>query len=136
MAKKKTTTKKKPTVKRKQFEYRPDYDPSKAPFDWEKLEAIMNFRPKKKHAAEILGISHETLKVHIKQRYDESWEDYSERKIAKTALKLTQKMLEVAFSGNVAALIFCQKNINKWKDNPDIDYEAIPTLTLKYPQLK
>ena len=95
------------------------YDVKKTPFSWDKLEGLLAYKSSLVVCADILDVHENTVKSHIKQRFGMTFTEYSERKLSRTKVKLVQKALEMAYSGNATMTIFCLKNLCKWKDNPD-----------------
>ena len=96
-----------------------EYDPSKCPFSWDKLDGLLAYKSSLVVCADILETTDTTIKNHIKRRYNLTFTEYSERKLSRTKLKLVQKAIEQATSGNTVMLIFCLKNICKWADKHD-----------------
>jgi len=94
-----------------------EYDPSKAPFSWEKLDGLLAYKSSLVVCADILETTDTTIKNHIKKRYNMTFTEYSEKKLSRTKVKLVQKAIEMATSGNTTMMIFCLKNICKWNDN-------------------
>jgi len=94
-----------------------EYDESKSPFSWDKLDGLLAYKSSLVVCADILEVSEGTLKNHIRKRYDMTFTQYSEKKLSRTKVKLVQKAIEMATSGNTAMMIFCLKNICKWSDN-------------------
>lgn len=101
-----------------------DYDPNKAPFSWEKLDGLLAYKSSLVVCADILECHENTIKNHIKKRYDLTFTQYAEKKLSRTKVKLVQKAIEMATSGNTAMMIFCLKNINKWSDRQDIEVDG------------
>lgn len=101
-----------------------EYDPATAPFSWDKLDGLLAYKSSLVVCSDILEISDTTIKKHIKKRFDMTFTQYAERKLSRTKVKLVQKALEMAYSGNVVMTIFCLKNINKWQDRfeTEIDF--------------
>lgn len=104
--------------------------------DWKKLDTLTQFGPTLVMAAELIGMQPDTLQNHIKEKYGWTWTQYRERKITHTKMKLINKALALALSGNVALLIFSLKNMCGWQDKPDVTdkgeeekYETPDTLT-------
>jgi hypothetical protein len=93
-----------------------DYDPNKAPFSWEKLDGLLAYKSSLVVCADILECHENSIKNHIKKRYGLTFTEYAEKKLSRTKVKLVQKAIEQATSGNTTMLIFCLKNICKWQD--------------------
>lgn len=93
------------------------YDVSKTPFSWDKLDGLLHVKSSLITCAEILKVHENTIKKHIKARFELTFGEYADRKLAVTKVRLTKKMLDKALEeGNIAALIFSMKNICGWKD--------------------
>ena len=97
----------------------PPYDVSKSPFSWDKLDGLLVYKSSLVVCSDILEVHENTIKKHIKKRYGLTFTEYSERKLSRTMVKLVQKALDMATSGNAVMMIFCLKNICKWKDKFD-----------------
>lgn len=95
------------------------YDISKAPFSWDKLDGLLAYKSSLVVCSDILECHENTIKNHITKRFGMTFTEYSQKKLSRTKVKLVQKAIEQAMSGNTTMLIFCLKNICKWKDNPD-----------------
>lgn len=93
------------------------YDTNKTPFSWDKLDGLLAHKSSLIVCADILDVHENTIKSHIKQRFEMTFTEYAEKKLSRTKVKLVQKALEMAMSGNVTMTIFCLKNICKWSDN-------------------
>lgn len=88
--------------------------------DLQKLEDLMQFRPTQSDAAAFFRVSEDTIERRIREHYDLTFSEFRERFMANTRLSLTKKALQMALSGNVAMLIWCQKNLCGWRDKqPD-----------------
>ena len=96
-----------------------EYDPAKCPFSWDKLDGLLAYKSSLTVCADILETTDTTIKNHIKRRYNLTFTEYAERKLSRTKLKLVQKAIEQASSGNTTMLIFCLKNICKWSDKQE-----------------
>ena len=93
-----------------------EYDPAKCPFSWDKLDGLLAYKSSLTVCADILETTDTTIKNHIKRRYNLTFTEYAARKLSRTKVKLVQKAIEQATSGNTTMLIFCLKNICKWQD--------------------
>lgn len=101
-----------------------DYDPNKAPFSWEKLDGLLAYKSSLVVCADILDCHENTIKNHIKKRFDMTFTEYAEKKLSRTKVKLVQKAIEQATSGNTTMLIFCLKNLCKWADKNDVEIDT------------
>lgn len=103
-----------------------EYNPAKAPFSWDKLDGLLAYKSSLTVCADILETTDTTIKNHIKKRYNMTFTEYAEKKLSRTKVKLVQKAIEMATSGNTTMMIFCLKNICKWNDNNnEIDTQKI-----------
>jgi hypothetical protein len=109
-----------------------EYNEAKSPFSWDKLDGLLAYKSSLLVCSDILEVSEGTIKNHIRKRYDMTFTEYSEKKLSRTKVKLIQKAIEMANSGNVAMLIFCLKNICKWQDR--IDETTIQKLEINLPK--
>jgi hypothetical protein len=100
-----------------------EYDASKTPFSWDKLDGLLACKSTLVTCSDILDVSTTTIKDHIKKRFQLSFTEYADKKLSRTKVKLAQKALQMAFKGDRTMLIFSLKNINKWVDNPEPDNE-------------
>jgi hypothetical protein len=96
-----------------------EYDPQSAPFSWDKLDGLLAYKSSMVVCAEMLDVHENTIKNHIKKRFNQTFTQYSDRKLSRTRVKLVQKALEQAYSGNSTMLIFCLKNLCKWADKSE-----------------
>ena len=87
--------------------------------DMDKLKALMGLDPKREVAASIMGCSVDTLERRIKEAYDQTYNEFKTQHLAPTGMKLAQKALSEAMSGNSQLLIFCLKHYNGWSDRGD-----------------
>ena len=104
-----------------QKEKLPTYDPSKAPFSWDKLDGLLAYKSSLVVCAEILECHENTIKQHIKKRTGETFREYADKKLSRTRVKLVQKAIEQATSGNTTMLIFCLKNLCGWADKAEVE---------------
>ena len=63
-----------------------------------------------------LGICKDTLERAIRRKFDKTFDEYKKPKIKKTVLRLKQKMISKALTGDNVCLIFTLKNISDWSD--------------------
>lgn len=97
-----------------------EYDPGSAPFSWDKLDGLLAYKSSLLVCSDILEVSDKTIREHIKKRYGLKFAEYAEKKLSRTKVKLIQKAIEMATSGNNTMMIFCLKNICKWKDKEEV----------------
>lgn|SRR3990167_865598 len=88
-------------------------------FNWERLEALCQRNMKLIDCCEIMQTSDSTILRRIKDKYKVTFEEYRDKKMARTRLKLVEKALELADKNNVTMLIFCLKNLCGWVDKKE-----------------
>lgn len=88
--------------------------------DYAKLEAYLQCKANKSMCASLLGVSEDTIEKRVKEKYDMTFSELANDKMAVTKIKLVQVALNKAFKGDNCMLIFCLKNVAGWKDNPDV----------------
>lgn len=88
----------------------------KVEIDWGKLDAILQFKPTLKVCSDIMEISGDTIEDRIREVHNCSFGEYRDRKMGKVKLKLQQKAIEMALSGNTTMMIFALKNLCDWSD--------------------
>lgn len=98
-----------------------EYNEQECPFSWDKLDGLLAFKSGLVICSEVLGVHENTIKNHIKKRYSQTFTEYAERKMSRTKVKLVQRAIESAMSGNNVMLIFCLKNLCKWSDSGEDD---------------
>lgn len=111
-----------------------EYDPEKAPFSWEKLDGLLAYKSSLIVCSDILECHENTIKNHIKQRYGMTFTQYSQKKLSRTKVKLVQKAIEQATSGNTTMLIFCLKNLCKWQDK--LEEDTTQEINIKFPDAR
>lgn len=91
----------------------------KTEVDFGKLDAMLQFKVSLRFCADYLGVSIDSIRRRIKEKYDMTFKEYHELKMERTATKLQQKAIEMALDGNNTMMIFCLKNLAKWADKLD-----------------
>lgn len=79
-------------------------------FNWEVLDAILQYGASKLDCAELTGVSEDTIDRRIKEEHGKNFSEYREAKKSKMRMKLRQKQFEMALKGNVPLLIWLGKN--------------------------
>lgn len=85
-------------------------------FDWDKLNAILQYGAKLVDAADIMDVHPCTVSEKIKTKFKMSFPEYRDKKMSKVRVGLAQKQVEVAMSGNVTMLIWLGK---QWLEQTD-----------------
>ena len=84
--------------------------------DWKVLDALVQFKVSCRFCAEHMGISEDTIQRRIKTKYKMTFEEYKKMRSENVGLKLQQKAIQMALSGNTVMMIFCLKNLANWSD--------------------
>ena len=79
-------------------------------FDWDKLNAILQFMPQKDVVSDIMGVSEDTIDRRIKETHNCNFKEYRDRKMAPVKMRLIKKAIDKAMNGDNTMLIFCLKN--------------------------
>ena len=103
----------------------------KIELDWSKLDAILSYNAELNDAAEIMGCSPDTIERRIREHYDCTFAEYRNKKLGKVRIKLAQKAIAMAMNGNTTMMIFCLKNLCKWKDRHDVSHDVPVGGTIK-----
>jgi len=96
-----------------------EYNLTKSPFSWDKLDGLLALKSNAIVCSELLGVHINTLKNHIRNRYNLTFMEYAELKLSPTKVRLVQKALKMAERGDRVMLIFCLKNLCQWADKTE-----------------
>lgn len=86
-------------------------------FNYELLDAILQYRMSLSDCAEILKVNSSTIVKRIKTDHKCKFSEYRDKKMAKVRLNLTQKAIDMANKGCKTMMIFCLKNYCGWVDS-------------------
>ena len=103
---------------------------------WVRLNTLLELKATKKICSDLLGVSQDTLKRRIEERYKKSITEFRDEKLSTTKVKLQSKAIMMALSGDRIMLIFCLKNICGWTDKAEIKHEGDvggPQVVVKIP---
>ena len=92
---------------------------AKVEIDWKVLDALLQFKVTCKFCAEYMDVSKDAIERRIKEKHNLTFKQYHMKKMARTAVKLQQKAIETALTGNTTMMIFALKNIAGWADKID-----------------
>lgn len=92
---------------------------AKIDINWDKLDALLQFKVPLRFVAEYLDVSQDTVQRRIKEEKGCTYEEYASSKLQRTAVKLQQKAIEQALAGNATMMIFCLKNLCGWADKTE-----------------
>ena len=93
---------------------------AKIDLNWDKLDALLQFKATLKFPAEYLEVSVDTIQRRIKEEKGMTFEEYASLKLNRTAVKLQQKAIEMALGGNTTMMIFALKNLAGWTDKQEV----------------
>jgi hypothetical protein len=102
----------------------------KKPFDWSKLDAVLQYNATLADCAEIMGVHQDTVERKIKKEKGCCFTDYRQQKLGKVRIMLVQKAIEMARSGSPAMLIFCLKNLCGWSDRHEVEQTTESKITI------
>jgi hypothetical protein len=96
------------------------------PFDWTKLDAILQYNATLEDTATIMNVSEVTVAKRIRDKYSMTFFDYRKKRHAPVKLSVVQKAVEIARSGkNITMLIFVLKNLCNWSDNNKVESDNV-----------
>lgn len=84
------------------------------------LIKLMQFRPSLKETASWFGVSEDTIDRKIKKFDKCSFREFKQKHSCHIKIKLQEKAIEMAMSGNSTMMIFALKNICDWVDKKEI----------------
>lgn len=93
--------------------------PKKA-FDWDKLDAILQYGAWCVDCADILDVSKDTVERRIKEKHGLTFDEYRHMKMSRTRMRLAQKQIEAALAGNVTMLIWLGKQYLGQQDKHEV----------------
>jgi len=104
----------------------------KIELNYDKLDSLLQFKVTKRFCADYLGVSENTIDRRLKEDHDKTFGEYHELKMDRTGVKLQQKAIEMALSGDRTMLIFSLKNLARWSDKIENTLETGKMITLNY----
>ena len=94
----------------------------KIDLDWKELDALLQFKVTCDFVADYIRTSPDTIQRRIREKYDMTYREYNLLKMQRTAVKLQQKAVEQALSGNCnSVMIFALKNMANWTDKNEVE---------------
>jgi hypothetical protein len=105
---------------------------AKVEIDWKVLDALLAFKVTQKFCADYMEVSEDAIQRRCKEEKGMTFTEYHQSRLQRTAVKLQQKAIEMAISGNTTMMIFCLKNLAGWADKQEmaIDHSGL-TITIK-----
>ena len=92
--------------------------------NYDQLDALLQFKVSLEYCADYLGVSSDTIMRRLREDHDMSFHEYKKLKNDRTAVRLQQKIVEKALSGDNTALIFSLKNMASWSDRVESKVET------------
>lgn len=92
---------------------------NKKEIDWSKLDGMLLYDASAWFCAAELGVSHDCLQDRIREEKNMTFSEYKKTKLERTAIRVKQKMITKALSGDNTCMIFVLKNIGDWSDRVD-----------------
>ena len=99
-------------------------DSNSKDINWDKLDALLQFKCTREYAAEYIGVSQSTMVNKLKKIKGKTFEEYREHCMQGVSVKLQQKAIEMALGGHAVMMIFSLKNISKWADKQETLHEV------------
>ena len=87
------------------------------------LKAICRLKPTLEDVGAFFDVSTKTIQRRCEEYEGLTFVQFRDKYMAETRLKLVRKAINMAENGNLGALIFCLKNINKWQDKIDVEVD-------------
>lgn len=88
------------------------------PFDWHVFNKYLQTKPTLSDAGELMKCSQDTIAKRVRDKYDLTYAEYRDKKMAGVRHTLVQKAMMYALGGNTALLIFLLKNLCGYQDMP------------------
>lgn len=101
-------------------------------FNWEVLNAILQYGATLLDSSEILGVSEDTIQRAIKKEHGITFSEYRNKKMGRVRIKLLQKQIDVAMNGSVPLLIWLGKQYLGQSDKQEIEQEKIGEFKIEY----
>ena len=97
----------------------------KAELNWDVIDSVLSVSGslnQVRYALESKGIivTTKTIQRHIREKFDQSFDEYREFKLGGTKIKLQQQAIKMGLGGHPTMLIFCLKNLCGWTDKQEI----------------
>ena len=104
--------------------------------DFKFLDGLLKCGASVTQCANIIECSTDTVEKRIKEKTGMTFKQYRSAKLDGTRLKLINKALNMATSGNVTMMIFCLKNLCNWSDKRETEVDVKDFPKLKYDPAK
>lgn len=100
----------------------------KTEVNYDKLDSLLQFKVTKKFCADYLQISEDAIDRRIKEDFGMTFGEYHSMRMGRTAVKIQQKIVELALKGNPKLLEVAAKYLAGWTEKSDM---TISTSDLK-----
>jgi hypothetical protein len=92
----------------------------KTELNYQALDALLQFKVTKKFCADYLQISEDAIDRRIKEDYGINFGEYHSLRMGRTAVKIQQKIVELALKGNPKLLEVAAKYLAGWTEKSDL----------------
>ena len=93
---------------------------TKTEIDFVALDALLQFKVTKRFCADYLQVSEDTIDRRIKENFDMTFSEYQSLRMGRTAVKIQQKIVELALKGNPKLLEVAAKYLAGWTEKADM----------------
>lgn len=92
----------------------------KTEIDFGALDALLQFKVTKRFCADYLQVSEDTIDRRIKEVHGLTFSEYQALRMGRTAVKIQQKIVELALKGNPKLLEVAAKYLAGWTEKSDL----------------
>ena len=92
----------------------------KTEIDFGALDALLQFKVTKRFCADYLQVSEDTIDRRIKEVHGLTFSEYQSLRMGRTAVKIQQKIVELALKGNPKLLEVAAKYLAGWTEKSDL----------------
>ena len=96
------------------------------------LSNLMRFRPSLAETANWFKVSEDTIERKIKKFEKCTFKEFRDRYSGHLKMKLQDKAIDMAMSGNTTMMIFCLKNLCGWNDKVEQQNQEPHVIRLAY----
>ena len=84
------------------------------------LDALLQFKVTKRFCADYLQVSEDTIDRRIKEDFGMTFSEYQALRMGRTAVKIQQKIVELALKGNPKLLEVAAKYLAGWTEKAEM----------------
>ena len=92
----------------------------KTQVNYDKLDSLLQFKVTKKFCADYLQISEDAIDRRIKEDFGMTFSEYHSMRMGRTAVKIQQKIVELALKGNPKLLEVAAKYLAGWTEKAEM----------------